>query len=177
MSPDYWTSHGCSALFVSVCIFVWYMYSQFCKSLCASPASLCISCANGLSFYFESMCLLALLFVCLFVLCLFVGMCLFAFMCVYFLRPPPYWSACDAHGQSGQGYVCMSLCFCFYELSHTCVYTCLHVIPSLWWWCTWPDGPRLRESLRRWFIPLGKIGKTPRTHSHPIFLTSTPDAK
>ena len=140
MSPYCWTSHGCSALFVSVClivcVFLYVTCFPNCMSLCASPASLCVSWANSLSLYFESMRLLALLCVCLFV---------FVSLCWYVCTFPPSSSPVEVHMML----VCVSLCFCVYVSLCLCVYICLHVIPSLWWWCTWPDGPRLRESLRR----------------------------
>ena len=138
MSPYCWTSHGCSALFVSVClivcVFLYVTCFPNCMSLCASPASLCVSWANSLSLYFESMRLLALLCVCLFV---FVSLCVCVslLVCVYISSLLlPCWSDCDAHGQSGQGYVCVSLCFrvfasvCFLSLClWVFVFVCIYL--------------------------------------------------
>ena len=127
MSPYCWTSHGCSALFVSVClivcVFLYVTCFPNCMSLCASPASLCVSWANSLSLYFESMRLLALLCVCLFVfvsLCVCVSscLCLFVGMCVHFLPPPPLlkctWCLCVCPCV----FVFMFLCVCVYIFAY-----------------------------------------------------------
>ena len=131
MSPDYWTSHGCSALFVSVCIFVWYMYSQFCMSLCALPASLCISCANGLSFYFESMCLLALLFVCLFV---FVSYCLYVSLCLYVCTFPPSSPLLKCLWCTWPVWPRLCVCVLFFYVS-LCLFVCVYIFAYMLFPC------------------------------------------
>ena len=147
MSPYCWTSHGCSAqLHLCLCVL---LCVSFCMLHVFQIACLCVHLQLP-SVLVGQIASHSILRVCVCLpcyVCVSLCLCLFVFvsLCWYVCTFPPSSSPVEVHMML----VCVSLCFCVYVSLCLCVYICLHVIPSLWWWCTWPDGPRLRESLRR----------------------------
>ena len=148
-----------------VCVCVYFVRVSFCMLHVFPTACLCLHLqlpsvlvAQMASHSILRVCVCLPCCVCM-SLCVCVSLCLFLLvcMCVHFLPPVEVFvmhMASLAKAMCVCPCVFVSLrpcvfCLCVCESLCLCVYICLHVIPSLWWWCTWPDGPRLRESLSR----------------------------
>ena len=165
MSPYCWTSHGCSAqLHLCLCVL---LCVSFCMLHVFQIACLCVHLQLP-SVLVGQIASHSILRVCVCLpccVCVSLCLCLFVFvsLCWYVCTFPPSSSPVEVivmHMASLAKAMCVCpcvfvslrpcvFCLCVCESLCLCVYICLHVIPSLWWWCTWPDGPRLRESLSR----------------------------